>query len=107
MMAAAAIQSGHARHGISAPAKALAKVAPPSVNLLGRRPIIPSSDRGGLDMNRRNVYRTELTLLSFLERSAYVFPDKVAVIHGTRRYSYRAASRSACTGSRPRSARPA
>jgi acyl-CoA synthetase (AMP-forming)/AMP-acid ligase II len=40
-------------------------------------------------MNRRNVYRTELTPLSFLERSAYVFPDKVAVIHGTRRYSYR------------------
>jgi len=28
------------------------------------------------------VYRTELTPVSFLERSAAVFPDKVAVIHG-------------------------
>jgi fatty-acyl-CoA synthase len=40
-------------------------------------------------MKRKNVYRTELTPLSFLERSAYVFPDKVAVIHGVRRYTYR------------------
>ena len=40
-------------------------------------------------MKRKNVYRTELTPLSFLERSAYVFPDKVAVIHGARRYRYR------------------
>ena len=35
------------------------------------------------------VYRTELTPVSFLERSAAVFPDKVAVIHGERRYTYR------------------
>ena len=35
------------------------------------------------------VYRTELTPVSFLERSAYVFPDKVAVVHGERRYTYR------------------
>jgi fatty-acyl-CoA synthase len=35
------------------------------------------------------VYRTELTPLSFLERSASVFPDKTAVVHGNRRYSYR------------------
>ena len=34
------------------------------------------------------VYRTELTPVSFLERSAYVFPDKIAVIHGERRYTY-------------------
>jgi fatty-acyl-CoA synthase len=40
-------------------------------------------------MKRRTVYRTELTPVSFLERSAYVFPDKVAVIHGARRYTYR------------------
>jgi len=40
-------------------------------------------------MKHRDVYRTELTPLSFLERSAYVFPDKVAVIHGSRHYSYR------------------
>lgn len=34
------------------------------------------------------VYRTELTPLSFLERSALVFPHKVAVIHETRSYTY-------------------
>lgn len=30
-----------------------------------------------------------LTPLSFLERSAAVYPQKIAVIHGTRRYTYR------------------
>ena len=35
------------------------------------------------------VYRTELTPLSFLRRSAYMFPDKTAVVHGERRYTYR------------------
>ncbi|GMR02173.1 MAG: AMP-binding protein [Acidimicrobiia bacterium] len=39
------------------------------------RPIIP-------------VYRTELTPLSFLERSAIVWPDKVAIVHGDREISY-------------------
>jgi len=34
-------------------------------------------------------YRTELTPVSFLRRSAYVFPDKTAVVHGDRRYTYR------------------
>src|SRR5918997_6342648 len=34
------------------------------------------------------VYRTELTPGSFLRRSAYVFPDKEAVVHGDRRYTY-------------------
>jgi fatty-acyl-CoA synthase len=37
----------------------------------------------------KKVYRTELTPVSFLERSALVFPDKVAVLNGERRYSYR------------------
>jgi fatty-acyl-CoA synthase len=35
------------------------------------------------------VDRSELTPVSFLTRSAYVFPDKPAVIHGDRRYTYR------------------
>ena len=39
-------------------------------------------------MNTR-VYRSELTPVAFLRRSAYVFPDKTAVVHGERRYSYR------------------
>ena len=40
-------------------------------------------------MTQRSVFRTELSPVSFLERSAYVFPDKPAVVHGARRYSYR------------------
>ncbi len=36
----------------------------------------------------RDVYRTELTPASFLTRSAYVFPQKTAVVHGSRRHSY-------------------
>jgi acyl-CoA synthetase (AMP-forming)/AMP-acid ligase II len=35
------------------------------------------------------VYRTELTPVSFLERSALVFPGKVAIVHGDREYTYR------------------
>jgi fatty-acyl-CoA synthase len=35
------------------------------------------------------VYRSELTPVSFLRRSAYMFPDKTAVVHGERRYTYR------------------
>ncbi|MDQ3737336.1 MAG: AMP-binding protein [Actinomycetota bacterium] len=39
-------------------------------------------------MNEK-VYRTELTPVSFLKRSAYMFPDKEAVVYGDRRYTYR------------------
>src|SRR5512132_1902574 len=35
------------------------------------------------------TYRTELSPVGFLRRSAYVFPDKVAVVHGARRITYR------------------
>jgi len=35
------------------------------------------------------AYRTELSPLSFLRRSSRVFPDKVAVVHGERRTTYR------------------
>jgi fatty-acyl-CoA synthase len=37
----------------------------------------------------RPVYRTLLTPVSFLERSAAIFADKTAVVHGERRYTYR------------------
>jgi fatty-acyl-CoA synthase len=40
-------------------------------------------------MPNRQVYRTELTPVSFLTRNAYVFPDAVAVVHGERRYTHR------------------
>jgi fatty-acyl-CoA synthase len=35
------------------------------------------------------VNRTELSPVSFLERSAYVFPERIAVVHEARRYTYR------------------
>ncbi len=34
------------------------------------------------------VYRTELNPVSFLRRSARLFPQKTAIVHGERRYSY-------------------
>ena len=39
-------------------------------------------------MSDRRPYRTELTPLEFLRRSAYVYPDKTAVVHGDRGYTY-------------------
>jgi len=41
----------------------------------------------GLDRNPANY--APLTPLAFLRRSADVYPGKVAVVHGERRYSYR------------------
>jgi fatty-acyl-CoA synthase len=35
------------------------------------------------------VFRTELNPVDFLRRSAYVYPEKIAVVEGTRRCSYR------------------
>ena len=35
------------------------------------------------------AYRSELSPVSFLRRSAYVYPTKVAVVHGDRRITYR------------------
>src|SRR5262249_61481089 len=37
-------------------------------------------------MTERPVYRTELTPVSFLERTAAVLPDRIAVVHGGRRH---------------------
>ena len=41
-------------------------------------------------MPEEKVYRSELTPVAFLRRNAYVFPDKTAVVHGERRFSYAA-----------------
>src|SRR6478609_8835074 len=35
------------------------------------------------------VFRTELNPVNFLVRAAFVYPEKVAVVDGPRRYSYR------------------
>src|SRR5205823_3392071 len=41
-----------------------------------------------LAVSETKVYRTELTPLSFLERSAEIFREKTAVAYGNRRYTY-------------------
>ena len=51
---------------------------------------MPVERRGaGPPVSGRSPYRTELTPLEFLRRSAFVYPGKAAVVHGGRSYSYR------------------
>ena len=40
-----------------------------------------------LDKNRANY--APLTPLSFIERSAYTYPNRLAVVHGSRRYTWK------------------
>ena len=49
----------------------------------------PSAKRVLPISKERQAYRTELTPVGFLRRSAYVYPDKIAVVHGDWRYTYR------------------
>jgi len=37
---------------------------------------------------RSKVYRTELNPVDLLARAAFMYPEKVAVVHGERRYTY-------------------
>ena len=52
-------------------------------------------------------YRTELTPVSFLRRSAYVFPDKIAVVHGNAALHLPRVRGAGRTGWPPRCAPPA
>jgi acyl-CoA synthetase (AMP-forming)/AMP-acid ligase II len=47
--------------------------------------VFPASDTAGPG----KVFRSELNPVDFLHRAAYMYPDKTAVVHGQRRYSYR------------------
>ena len=47
----------------------------------------PRADQHGTVPGK--VFRTELNPVDFLERAAYIYPDKTAVVHAHRRYSYR------------------
>jgi acyl-CoA synthetase (AMP-forming)/AMP-acid ligase II len=47
----------------------------------------PGADGTGMVPDK--VFRSELNPADFLHRAAYVYPDKVAVVDGDRRYSYR------------------
>jgi fatty-acyl-CoA synthase len=47
------------------------------------------ADASGAGRAAARVFRTELDPVHFLRRAAYMYPEKVAVVHGERRYSYR------------------
>ena len=44
------------------------------------------------DLDRNPANFTALTPLGFLDRTAAVYPDRLAVVHGERRYSWREAA---------------
>ncbi len=48
------------------------------------------------NQTHRSVFRTELSPACFLKRSAYIMPDKTAMIHGERRYTYHQFYERAC-----------
>ncbi len=48
------------------------------------------------DLAQNAANSVPLSPVSFLRRAAAVYPDKVAVVHGTRRYSYREMHERAC-----------
>jgi fatty-acyl-CoA synthase len=43
----------------------------------------------GLEASAGKVFRSELNPVDFLRRAAYMYAEKVALVHGERRYSYR------------------
>jgi fatty-acyl-CoA synthase len=47
---------------------------------------MPNIYQEGLDRNVANY--TPLTPLTFIARTAYVYPERMAVIHGQRRYTW-------------------
>jgi fatty-acyl-CoA synthase len=50
--------------------------------------ILPHRGSDERSTMEEKVYRSELTPNHFLRRSAYMFPDKTAVVYGGRRYTY-------------------
>ena len=52
------------------------------------RPIYSVREREKECLLSEKVYRSELTPVSFLRRSAYMFPEKTAVVYGEHRHTY-------------------
>ena len=52
-------------------------------------PLSTAADGSGAEPVPGTVFRTELNPADFLRRAAYMYPDKVALVHGERRYPYR------------------
>ncbi len=53
----------------------------------GVSPAVPGAPAGRAAPAK--VFRSELNPVDFLHRAAYLYPDKVAVVDGGRRYRYR------------------
>jgi fatty-acyl-CoA synthase len=49
----------------------------------------PAQAGSGPEASAAKVFRSELNPVDFLRRAAYMYPEKVALVHGERRYSYR------------------
>ncbi len=49
----------------------------------------PNPEGPGAGTGAGTAFRSELNPVDFLYRAAYLYPDKVSVVHGKRRYSYR------------------
>jgi fatty-acyl-CoA synthase len=49
----------------------------------------PKADPYAKDLERNRANYVPLTPLSFIERSAYVYPDRLAVVHGAQRYTWK------------------
>ncbi len=50
--------------------------------------LIASEDASAPGPVARRVFRTELNPVDFLRRAAYMYPEKIAMVDGDRRYSY-------------------
>jgi fatty-acyl-CoA synthase len=49
----------------------------------------PNPGEPGAGTGTGTAFRSELNPVDFLYRAAYLYPDKVSVVHGKRRYTYR------------------
>ncbi|MBL9012274.1 MAG: acyl-CoA synthetase [Alphaproteobacteria bacterium] len=56
---------------------------------MGGCPVSPQRNPYDLDLPKCEANYQALTPLSFLERAAGTFPDRLAVVHGARRFTYR------------------
>ena len=53
-------------------------------------PLLTTSPKADTARVAKKVFRTELNPVDLLERAAFVYPNKVALVHGERRYTYAA-----------------
>ncbi len=77
-----------AKAKITRPAAKRTKPAAAQAKRAARKPAAPPAPKYDRDLPKTAANYVPLTPLSFLARSAQVFPDRLAVVHGRRRFSY-------------------